>query len=362
MSDHTLPSMSYSALVWRRFKRSSTGLLGLVMVVLLLLSAVFADFLSPVDPRKGFENAAAPHDVRLTTQDGQWTWPPIIYPQVETGEFDPITFQPLVAPDYDNPVVLQFFGRSWDYQLLGFIPTNIHFITADNGQPIHFLGTDKLGRDVFSRMLHGARLTLMIALIVVTITAAIGTTVGIISGYYGGRLDAWLQRIVEVFLAFPELALYLALASLIPVTTPSGIFIFFVIAVMAALRWARMSREIRGKTLSLVNMDYVKAGIAIGATDAQIMRRHILPNVMSHLIVAITILIPEIVLLESFLGFLGFAVKTPLISWGLMLQDTQNFSALGSYPWILSPVALVLVAVFSFNALGDGLRDAVDPY
>ncbi|MEJ2036801.1 MAG: ABC transporter permease [Maritimibacter sp.] len=186
--------------------------------------------------------------------------------------------------------------------------------------------------------------------------------VGITSGYLGGRFDLWLQRVVEIVLAFPQLPLYLALATLIPVTAPSTLFLSFVILVIVGLGWAQLSREVRSKTLALRGVDYVRAAEAIGASDGRIITRHILPNVTSHVIVSVTLGIPTIVLLESFLGFLGFAVKPPLISWGLMLQDAGTFSAIGSYPWILSPVGFVLITVFAFNALGDGLRDAIDPY
>ena len=175
-----------------------------------------------------------------------------------------------------------------------------------------------------------------------TITTIVGTSIGITSGYLGGRFDAWVQRFVELVLAFPQLPLYLALTSLIPVTAPSNVFIAFVIAVMAALGWAQLSREVRGKTLALSRIEYVRAAMAVGAGSGRIIFRHILPNVLSHVIVAVTLAIPSVVLLESFLGFLGFAVKPPLISWGLMLQDTGTFSVIGSYPWILSPVVFVL--------------------
>ena len=201
-----------------------------------------------------------------------------------------------------------------------------------------------------------------IALVSVACITIIGTLAGITSGYIGGRFDSWFQRFVEIILAFPQLPLYLALASLIPVTAPSALFISFVILVIVGLGWAQLSREVRSKTMALRQIDYVRAALAVGASDGRIITRHILPNVMSHVIVAITLGIPTIVLLESFLGFLGFAVKPPLMSWGLMLQDAGTFSAIGSYPWILSPVGFVLLTVFAFNALGDGLRDAIDPY
>jgi peptide/nickel transport system permease protein len=208
----------------------------------------------------------------------------------------------------------------------------------------------------------GSRISLTVALVTVTFITILGTLVGLTSGYLGGRFDRWSQRVVDIFFALPTLPLYLALAALIPATASSEVFLTFVVFVMAALNWAQLSREVRGKTLALARIEYVRAAQAVGATDMRIILRHILPNIISHVIVSITTWIPQIVLIESFLGFLGFAVKPPLISWGMMLQDCGNFSVIGSYPWILSPVAFVLLTVFAFNALGDGLRDAIDPY
>jgi peptide/nickel transport system permease protein len=355
-------SEGYFRLVWRRFRRSVIGMIGLVLVALLLLNAVFADFFAPMDPKQPGLAFAPPDTISFTAPDGSFSLTPRIYPIIETGELDPITFQPLTGPDLQHPHEIGFFVRGTPYLLLGLVYTDIHFFGTRDGSPVHLLGTDKFGRDILSRGIVGSRISLMIALIVVSITTTVGTIVGISSGYIGGRFDAWLQRFVELVLAFPQLPLYLALTSLIPITAPSNVFIAFVIALLAALGWAQLSREVRGKTLALARIDYVRAAMAVGASDWRIILRHILPNVISHVIVAVTLQIPAIVLLESFLGFLGFAVKPPLISWGLMLQDTSSFSVIGSYPWILSPVVFVLVAVFAFNALGDGLRDAVDPY
>ena len=353
---------TYLALVWRRFRRSVIGMIGLVMVLGLLIMAIFADFFAPVDPKATDIGFAPPETLSFVKADGSFTIWPRIYPIVETGEFDPVTFQPLTGPDLQNPHELGFFVRGYSYDIFWLIPSDIHFFGATDGRPVHLLGTDKFGRDILSRAIVGSRISLTIALIVVLITTTVGTGIGITSGYKGGRFDTWVQRFVDLVLAFPQLPLYLALTSLIPITAPSNVFIAFVIGVMAALGWAQLSREVRGKTLALARVDYVRAAMAVGAGDGRIVVRHILPNVLSHVIVSVTLAIPAIVLLESFLGFLGFAVKPPLISWGLMLQDTGAFSVIGSYPWILSPVAFVLVTVFAFNALGDGLRDAIDPY
>lgn len=352
----------YATLVWRRFRRSVMGMIGLVLVVVLLVVAVFGDFFAPMDPKRTELPFAPPDVIAFEDQSGNFSLLPYIYPIGETGEFDPITFQPLTGPEKDNPTPVGLFVKGHSYKLLGLIPTNIHFFGSTDGRPIHLLGTDKFGRDILSRGIVGSQISLTIALIVVSLTTTVGTLVGISSGYLGGRFDLWLQRFVEFVLAFPQLPLYLALTSLIPVTAPSNVFIAFVIGVMAVLGWAQLSREVRSKTLSLARIEYVRAAIAVGSSDMRIITRHILPNVLSHIIVAVTLAVPTVVLLESFLGFLGFAVKPPLISWGLMLQDTGTFSVIGSYPWILSPVVFVLVTVFAFNALGDGLRDAIDPY
>ena len=352
----------YATLVWRRFRRSVMGMMGLVLVALLLVVAVFGDFFAPMDPKRAELPFAPPDVIAFEDPAGNFSILPYVYPIGETGELDPVTYQPITGLVKDNPTPTGFFVTGHSYRLLGLIPSNIHFFGSADGRPIHFLGTDKFGRDILSRGIVGSQISLTIALIVVTLTTAIGTLVGIASGYLGGRIDTWVQRFVEFVLAFPQLPLYLALTSLIPVTAPSNVFIAFVIGVMAVLGWAQLSREVRSKTLSLARIEYVRAAIAVGSSDLRIITRHILPNVLSHVIVAVTLAVPSVVLLESFLGFLGFAVKPPLISWGLMLQDTGTFSVIGSYPWILSPVVFVLITVFAFNALGDGLRDAIDPY
>jgi peptide/nickel transport system permease protein len=358
-------SQSYAALVWRRFRKSLPGMIGLVMVGLLLIIALFARFFAPVDPKAAYTAFSPPDQISwYVPGDGPeagWRLLPVVFPIVEGEEYDPVTFQPVMAPDYSNPRPLRFFVEGWEYQMLG-MTFDTHFIGTTDGSAVHLLGTDKLGRDILSRGIVGSQISLALAIVCVALITIIGTLAGITSGYIGGQFDSWFQRFVEIILAFPQLPLYLALASIIPVTAPTSVFMTFVVIVIVALGWAQLSREVRSKTLALRQIDYVRAALAVGASDGRIITRHILPNVMSQVIVAITLGIPSVVLLESFLGFLGFAVKPPLISWGLMLQDGQTFSVIGTYPWILSPVAFVLITVFAFNALGDGLRDAVDPY
>ena len=354
---------TYLALVWRRFRRSVMGMIGLVLVALLIVMAIFADFFAPMDPKQADIAFAPPDEISFFSPDGSFTPLPVVYPIVETGEFDPVTFQPMTGPDTTNPTSLGFFVKGHPYRLFWFIPADVHFFGAVNGQPYHMLGTDKLGRDILSRGIIGSRISLTIALVVVVLTQhhryarrhhlGLSRRAGSMPGCSASSISCS---------PFPQLPLYLALTSLIPATAPSNVFIAFVIGVITVLGWAQLSREVRSKTLALARIEYVRAAVAVGSSDVRIITRHILPNVTSHLIVAVTIAIPGVVLLESFLGYLGFAVKPPLISWGLMLQDTSTFSVIGSYPWILSPVIFVLITVFAFNALGDGLRDAIDPY
>lgn len=356
-------SESYFMLVRRRFKKSLVAKLGFYLTIFLIFISVFSDFFAPYNPRERFQNYQAPTSFQFKTHEGGLSFLPFYYPLEESDEYDPITFQPLMKKNIENPVKLKFFVKGWDYKIFGLIQANIHFVGTSNlNYPIHFMGTDKLGRDVFSRSLVGSRLSLFIAFIVVSITVAIGSFTGILSGYLGGKFDAYFQRLVELILAFPQLPLYLTLATLIPITSSSQTFIFFLVCVLSALLWARVSREVRGKTLSLSHSDFIKSAQAVGASNMRIIMRHILPNVMSHIIIVVTIMIPEVILLESFLGFLGFSVKPPEITWGLMLQDVRDYGAIGSHPWLLLPVSFIFIAVFAFNAFGDGLRDAVDPY
>jgi peptide/nickel transport system permease protein len=240
---------TYAALVWRRFKRSVMGVIGLVLVALLIFVSIFADFFAPMDPKATNLPFAPPDVIAFENPEGNFSLVPYIYPIGDTGEFDPVTFQPLTGPVLDNPTPTGFFVQGYSYNILWFIPSNIHFFGSSDGRPIQLLGTDKFGRDILSRGIVGSRISLTIALVVVALTTIVGTLVGITSGYIGGRLDAWVQRFVEFVLAFPQLPLYLALTSLIPVTAPSNVFLTFVIFVMAVLGWAQLSREVRSKTL-----------------------------------------------------------------------------------------------------------------
>jgi peptide/nickel transport system permease protein len=359
-AQRTVKSQTYFRLVWRRFRRNTMGMVGAVLVALLLLTTVFADFLSPYNPVARNPDAiySPPQSLNFFSDDG-FQLIPFTNPVVT--EIDPKTFLAITKVDTGTRCQPEFLGKGWSYRLFG-VPLDRHLLTAQPGCPWNILGTDRDGRDVLSRLLVGSQLTISIALLVVAVSVTLGSLVGIISGYLGGLYDHWIQRVVEFFLAVPEVPFYFALVAIVPRNLAPVELVLVICLILSTLRWAHLAREVRGKTLSIANLDYVAAAEAVGASRWRIVVRHILPNVMSHVVVATTLLIPSIILIESFLSFLGLGVQPPMISWGLLLNAAQNIQNLGSYPWVLAPVAGVLVAVMSFNMLGDGLRDAIDPY
>lgn len=348
---------SYARLVWRRFRRSRLGMAGLTALALIGVVLLIGPFLAPHDPDRRFASYQPPSRIGI---DSSGLYAVNARP---TGAIDPVTFQPVLSRDGAPRERLGLFVRVPRYRLIGPVMANRRLVApiAPGGR-LHLMGADRFGRDIFSRGLVAARVSMLIALAVGGLTTLAGLIVGATSGYIGGAVDRWIQRGVDFLLAFPQLPLYLTLGALIPVTVSSGLFVAILILTLSVLGWAGLSREIRGKTLTLARMDYVRAAVALGAGDRRIILRHIAPNLMSHLLVSFTLTLPAVVLLESFLGFLGLAVKPPMISWGLMLQDVSGYAAIGSYPFILFPVVFVFVAVFAFNAVGDALRDAVDPY
>jgi peptide/nickel transport system permease protein len=353
-------SQTYLRLVWRRFRRNTMGMIGAVLVALLLFATVFADFLSPYSPVARNPDAiySPPQSLHFFGPDGFQIIP---FTNPVTTEIDPMTFAVVTKVDTETRCQPVFLGRGWSYSLFG-LRFDRHLFAAPTGCPWNVVGTDRDGRDVLSRLLVGSQLTMSIALIVVSVSITLGALIGVTSGYLGGIADHWIQRGVEFFLAIPEVPFYFALVAIVPRNLSSFQLVLVICAILSTLRWAHLAREVRGKTLSISQLDYVSAAEAVGAGRWRIVVRHIMPNVMSHVVVATTLLIPSIILIESFLSFLGLGVQPPMISWGLLLNAAQNIQNLGSYPWVLAPVIGVLIAVMSFNMLGDGLRDAIDPY
>jgi peptide/nickel transport system permease protein len=353
---------TYFQLVWRRFRRSKVAIVGGLMVIALFILAIFADFFSP-NPLRELNMEASftpPTRIRFIDAEGNFHLRPFIYTQVVT--IDMTTFVPTWEEDTSVMYPIYLFVEGWEYELLGFIPTNRHLFGVEEPGRIYLMGTDRIGRDLFGKSCEAGRISLTMALFGTLISVAIGSVVGISSGYYGGRTDMIMQRGVEFVNAFPQLPLWMALAAIIPRTWDSLKIFIIMSFIFAMLSWTTLAREVRGKVLSYRESDFVLAAKEMGASDSRIIFRHLYPNMLSHIIVVLTLTIPGIILAEAFLSFLGIGIQEPLTSWGLLMRQAQTIDVLGEYTWMMTPVLFIITAVLGFNFLGDGLRDAADPY
>ena len=353
---------SYFQLVWRRFGRSPASIVGGLMVLTLILLAVLADFFSPtsiyqIDLKSTF---IPPQKVHFFDAQGKFHPRPFVYNYTYT--LNPKTFQVYWAEDTSKAYEIKFFVQGPEYKLLGLIPSKLHLFGVEQGGTVYLLGTDKMGRDLWGKACEAGRISLSMSLFGTIISVALGSVLGVASGYYGGGVDNALQRFTEFVAAFPNLPLWMALAALVPKTADSFSVFVIMSCIFALLSWTVLAREVRGKVLALRQTDFILAAKEMGASDARIIFRHLYPNTLSHVIVILTLTIPGVILAESFLSFLGIGISEPLISWGLMMRNTQDIQTLGQNAWILSPIAFIVVAVLGFNFLGDGLRDAADPY
>jgi len=352
----------YFELVWRKFKKSKPAIIGALMVLILVILAIFADFFSPTDPTQ--LNMAGsftpPQRIHFIDESGRFHLRPFTYLQVI--ELDPRTFEPIWSEDTSQRYEIQFFVRDWEYKLLGLIPMDLHLYGVEEGGTVYLLGTDKFGRDLWGRACRAGRISLSMSLFGTLISISVGSVLGVVSGYYGGWVDNGLQRFIEMVQSFPQLPLWMALSAVIPPTWNSlSIFIMMSI-IFAMLSWTVLAREVRGKVMSFRETDFILAAKEMGASDARIIFVHLYPNSLSHIIVVLTMSIPSIIMAEAFLSFLGIGIQEPWTSWGLLMHDAQNLQTLGGHPWIMAPVVFIIVAVLGFNFLGDGLRDAADPY
>ncbi len=353
---------SYLQLVWSRFQRSKPATAGGLMVLMLVVMAILSDFFSPTDP--GVLDMAnsyiPPQRVHFIDADGKFHLRPFTYSQVL--ELDPETFAPTWAEDTETRYEIKFFVKTWEYKILGLIPSRLHLYDIEEGGTVYILGTDKFGRDLWGRSCEAGRISLSLSIFATFISIAIGSVLGVVSGYYGGLTDIILQRFVEFVQSFPQLALWMALAAIVPPTWgPLRIFVVMAL-IFALLGWTQLARQVRGQIMAFRETDFILAAKEMGASDSRIIFRHLYPNSLSHIIVVLTLTVPTIILAEAFLSFLGIGIQEPLVSWGFLMKEANSLQTLGSHPWIMSPIFFIVVAVLGFNFLGDGLRDAADPY
>lgn len=353
------------ALIWRRFRRHTLGLIGGGVAVLIYLIAIFAEFLAPTtleDYTAAYRFAPPmPLEIVHVTEDGSWQWGLHTHPLVPT--VDKVKMRRTLAPDRDTIVPVALFVPGEPYKLWGLWPTDIHLIgTGDPKVPLMLLGGDRLGRDLLSRIIYGARISLSIGLVGVAISFALGVVIGGISGYVGGVTDNLIQRLVEILDSIPSVPLWIGLAAIIPLTLAPELVYFLITLILALIGWTGLARVVRGRFLALKSEDFIIAARLDGASTLHIILRHMVPSFMSHIIAALSLAIPGMILAETALSYLGIGLRPPVVSWGVLLQDAQNIRTIVEAPWLLLPGVAVIITVLALNFFGDGLRDAADPY
>ncbi len=348
--------LSQGQLMVRRFMQSKLSVFGGIVIVLIYLVVIFAEFFAPYPHSEQYTDTvwAPPIKVHFKgIQPGVYAMKTVLNSETYTWEFveDPNLFIPL-----------QFFVRTWNYKLLGLIPTNIHLFGVAEPAKIFLLGTDTIGRCVFSRIIIGSRISMTIGLVGIVMQLILGSIIGTISGFMGGAVDNLIQRGTELLRSFPEIPLFAALAGALPRNMPVVQRFMLISVILSLVRWVGLAREVRGKVMAYRAADYTQAARAAGAGNMHIVFNHMIPNASSHIIVVATLSIPGMVGAETALSFLGLGIQPPDVSWGLLLRVAQNVTAVLQHPWELAPVVPVIVAVTCFYFLGDGMRDAVDPY
>jgi peptide/nickel transport system permease protein len=355
-----LEEMTHRQLVWRQFRSHRTAQVGLVILAFLYTLAIFSEFISPNDPNRRFGVPyMPPQRIRFVDEEGRFHLRPFVYGV--KGALDTTTYRRVYSIDPQQKFPLRLLVRGDSYRLWGMFESDLHlFGTGSEGYYLPF-GSDQLGRDLFSQILHGSRISMTIGLVGVFISLLIGLVMGGLSGFYGGIVDDLIQRTIEIILSIPTIPLWMALAAAVPVDWPQQRVFFALVIILSFVSWTTLARVVRGKFLSLRTEDYVTAAATFGASPFRIIRTHLVPNFMGYVLVSITLTIPGMILGETALSFLGLGLRPPMISWGVLLQKAQNFNTLAFHPWLLLPGLFVVLAVLAFNIVGDGLRDAVDP-
>ncbi len=348
-----------------RFLKHKLAVVSLWIIAALYVVGIFGEFLAPANPERTVEQYRylRPQGITFFDGAGRFTWWPGVYGLTSTR--DPVTLRVSYVPDKGQWYPLKFFTQGESYKLWGVVPTDVHLFGlgprfAD--RPFYLLGSDRLGRDMLSRIIYGTRISLTIGLVSVIVSLVLGIALGGVSGYYGGMADNAIQRVIEFIRSMPQIPLWMALGAALP-TNWSPLRVFFAITlVLALIEWTGLARVVRGRFLSLREEDFVMAARFSGASETRIIFRHMVPSFFSHIIASLSLSIPRIILFETSLSFLGLGLRPPIISWGVLLQEAQNVQTVALSPWLLAPGLAVVIVILAFNFLGDGLRDAADPY
>jgi peptide/nickel transport system permease protein len=349
-------------LTWWRFRRHKLALFSGIVVILFYVVAIFADFLATTDPfNTDAKRSFIPPQPIHWFDDGRFA--PHVY--ALKGVRNPKTFKVEYAPDPESKRFLRLFAEGHSYRLFGLIPTNRHLIGVDDGKPeqsLFLLGTDLLGRDVWSRLLLASRTSLTIGLVGVALSLFLGVLLGGVSGLYGGVIDNVIQRLIEVLRSVPTIPLWMGLAAALPSTWSVTQVYLAITVIISLIGWTELARVVRGRFLAMREEDFITAAELAGASRLRIIFRHMVPSFLSHIIAAVSLALPAMIISETTLSFLGLGLRPPAISWGVLLQDAQNLQALAVAPWLLVTAVPVILVILAFNFLGDGLRDAADPY
>ncbi len=332
-----------------------------VLLFLVVTCVLFPEFFSPYSPQRVFDNQNLPPSrVRFFDADGRFSFVPFVY--AFTQELDRETFQRITVVDTEDKRSIRIFVLGDSYRMLGFIPGRLRLFGVEGDQGVFLFGTDKLGRDLFSRTLHATRISMTIGLVGVLLSTLLGLLLGGVSGLQGGWVDGLIQRAIDVILSIPTIPLWMALAASIPRNwSPLGIY-FMITIIISLIGWTGLARTVRGKFLSLRKEDFVLAAVGFNAPMLSIITRHLIPNFLSYVLVSLTLSVPAMILGETALSFLGIGLQPPVVSLGVLIQQAQNIQDITLYPWLLIPGGFVVIIVLLYNFIGDGLRDAADPY